>query len=174
MSLQYLLDGYNIIHQIPQLSKGDLDQQRLALIRYLEVRRPQGGIRNQVTIVFDGKPGMHGCPSSSAVQCVFSQSESADDRIKKMVERAGNPKQYVIVTNDREIQYAVKANGAKVLSVQEFFKREHGQRSQKIRGDSKETKKRYVPKNQEMAINEELLDVWVKKKKGAGGKGHGS
>ena len=54
MSLHYLLDGYNVIHQMPDLNRPALEDQRRALVHFLETRRPQGSSRNRVTIVFDG------------------------------------------------------------------------------------------------------------------------
>src|SRR3989338_5991790 len=109
MSLHYLLDGYNIIHQIPKLANGTLEEQRQKLIAYIEQLRPQGSPSNQVTIVFDGQPQMMQSLMRSPVKVTFSQNESADDKIKKLVYEAGNKKNIVVVTNDRDIQYAVRA-----------------------------------------------------------------
>ena len=39
MSLHYLLDGYNITHQMPPLNK--LEDQRRQLIQWIESRAPQ-------------------------------------------------------------------------------------------------------------------------------------
>ena len=54
MSLHYLLDGYNIIHQAPALMQGSLEERRARLVRWLNIERPQGSARNRVTVIFDG------------------------------------------------------------------------------------------------------------------------
>ncbi len=56
MSIHYLLDGYNIIHQMPAaLDLTKLEDQRRHLIRFVEQHRPQGSANNRVTIIFDGE-----------------------------------------------------------------------------------------------------------------------
>src|SRR5437762_110274 len=121
MSLHYLLDGYNIIHQMPGELPGKLEDQRLKLIRYLEIHQPQGSSRNQITIVFDGKFGVFGSAESGTIKVVFSKDETADELIKSMVDAAANHKNIVVVSDDRSVQYAVRALGAQVKAVSEFM-----------------------------------------------------
>ncbi len=83
MSLQYLLDGYNIIKQTPNLNRGTLENQRLALIGWISTSSPQGSAKNSVTVVFDGKEEFFGSHPSVHVKVIFSQGQSADDLIKK-------------------------------------------------------------------------------------------
>ncbi len=83
MSLHYLLDGYNIIHQMPLSVQKKLEDERQQLIQWIESCQPQGSSRNAVTIVFDGKTDVWGGAGagSSSVQVIFSQGQSADERI---------------------------------------------------------------------------------------------
>ncbi|MBI3617694.1 MAG: NYN domain-containing protein [Candidatus Omnitrophica bacterium] len=120
MSLHYLLDGYNIIHQMPPLNK--LEDQRQQLIQWIESRAPQGSLRNTVTVVFDGRSDVWGGGAvPSPVQIIFSREESADEKIIRMVEEAAHKKSVVVVTDDRSLQYSVRALGAKVSGVQTFL-----------------------------------------------------
>lgn len=123
MSLHYLLDGYNIIHQMPSSDAQRLEDRRHQLVRFIELRRPQGSSRNPVTIVFDGKAGHWSGPDASGVKVVFTEGEIADTRIVRMVSQAPNKKSVVVVTDDREVQYAARALGAQVSGVQEFLGR---------------------------------------------------
>ena len=96
MSLNYLLDGYNIIHRLPVLTQKNLEDARNDLIRFIEIHRPQGSSNNSVTIVFDGQPGMGGQPDASGVKIIFSSGESADDYIKRAVSRSPRDRKSVV------------------------------------------------------------------------------
>ena len=121
MSLHFLLDGYNIIKQTPDLNRGTLENQRLALIRWISQSSPQGSAQNSVMIVFDGKEEFFGSHSSGSIKVVFSKGQSADDLIKKIVEQYPHKKNVVVVSNDKDITLYVRALGAGVLSVKEFI-----------------------------------------------------
>ncbi len=64
MSLHYLLDGYNILKQIPAFRDLPLEDGRRGLLRWIDHSRPQGSVNNQVTVVFDGHPDHFGGTSS--------------------------------------------------------------------------------------------------------------
>lgn len=156
MSLHYLLDGYNILHQIPKLLDKDVGQQRMILVRDIERFRPQGAGRNQVTLVFDGRPGPVNPIQSTVVSVKFSMDDSADDRIRELVQKSANARLCMVVTDDRALQYSVRAVGAKVLSVKEFLNRmsETGTRSSK--SSTKQLTQREVDR-----INQELESRWL-------------
>src|SRR5690242_6830300 len=123
MSLHYLLDGYNILHQISALTQKDLDEQRRILIVLIELQHPQGSLRNKVTLVFDGRPGLGGVPPSSLVKVIFTWENSADEKINDILQQAQTPRNFVVVTDDRAVQYAAKSFGATVCPVSEFISR---------------------------------------------------
>ena len=87
---------------------------------FIERCRPQGSLNNKVTVVFDGNEDIFGGMESATVKILFSRGEEADDKIKRIVAQAKNPKDIIVVTDDRDIQYAVRALRAKVSSVQSF------------------------------------------------------
>ena len=167
MSLHYLLDGYNITHQVAALAKGELQEQRSLLVRFLDVHRPQGSIKNQVTIFFDGKKGVTSPSHSSCVNIIFSQGETADQAIKKFVAQSNQKKNIVVITNDRDIQFAARAQGAQVKSVREFFK-EGDFPSVKIRRDKGRPREaeltKTISKSLEFKINTEFKRIWLERK----------
>ena len=166
MSLHYLLDGYNIIHQAPALAHGSLEERRIGLVRWLNVSRPQGSVRNPVTVVFDGHPGMGGHPNSSLIKIVFSSGESADDYIKRAVSLLPHKKNTVVVTDDRDIQLYVRSHGAQVKSVDEFWgrinrraaDRKEAAENPRIKEDPK-----HISKTLEYKITAELEQIWLTK-----------
>lgn len=158
MSLHYILDGYNIIKQLPSQNKIKLSSSRNALIRFIDVYHPQGSRKNKVTIVFDGREDVLPYKEDTQFEIIFAKKESADDRIKKIVERSKRPKQIVVVTDDREIIFYVRHIGAKVLSVEDFLSS-----VKQTRIIDEKDEKKHIPAHIEMSITEELKKVWLKK-----------
>ncbi len=160
MSLHYLLDGYNIIHQMPLSVEKKLEDQRRHLVQWIGSRVPQGSLRNTVTIVFDGRLDVWGPGAASSIRVVFSRGETADEKIIRMVEEAAHKKSVVVVTDDRSLQYSVRALGAKVSGVQTFL----GQGAS-ARTDRPEPGKN-ISKTMEHEITSEFARIWIEKKKG--------
>jgi len=121
-----------------------------------------------VTVVFDGQAGLWSPPSHSPVKVIFTVDETADERIKNIVTQTKNKKQMVVVTNDRNIRYYVRALGASVVSVEDFIsklkpKGRPSPGTDKTK-DVRETTK-VIPKTLEYKITSELEDLWLKKRK---------
>ncbi|OGX27333.1 MAG: hypothetical protein A2787_04665 [Omnitrophica WOR_2 bacterium RIFCSPHIGHO2_01_FULL_48_9] len=126
--------------------------------------QPQGSAKNSVTVVFDGKPGMWGAPASATVKVIFATEESADDKIKDIVRQAQNKKQIVVVTDDRDIKYAVRALGATVMSVADFLTKlkprpEKSRLAPALREPPESTKG--IPKTIEYQITAEMEKIWL-------------
>lgn len=145
---------------MPKLAHLEIDQARLVLVRDIESHRPQGSPKNQVTLVFDGRRGRAEPIQSTAVNIVFTLDQTADDRIKETVECARNSKNFIVVTDDRSIQFAVRAAGAKVCAVKDFLDRMRGTSS----GGKKPSSGKVIDQKTADKINAELKAIWLKKK----------
>ncbi len=166
MALHFVLDGYNIIKQISFLAEGKLESQREKLIRFIEVKSPQGSLRNKVTIIFDGQSVGGGYQRSSRIHIVFSSQEGADEKIKRLVTQEKNKKCIVVVTDDRDIQYYVRSQGAQVLGVHHFLNK-GSDRQKRLLGDPKASlsgEVKNLSKNLEYEITSELERIWLEKK----------
>jgi len=167
MALHYILDGYNVIKQTSGLAEKKLETARAELVRILESERPQGSFSNKVTIVFDGKPDIFSPAIQSCIRILFTCGGTADDEIKRIVGKMANKKNIRVVTNDRSLQYYVRALGAKILKVDDFLIKEKG-----FSCEGRKGKKPSVPKNKQVLskgiaakINSELENIWLKKAK---------
>lgn len=147
----------------------DIDVQRRQLVSFIETKRPLGSLQNKVTIIFDGGPGLSGRirASNSNLSVLFSGESSADDWIKRMVENALNKKQIIVVTDDREIKYAVGASGSRSISVKKFLSMgrlsgnsSSGSQANKVKSGTSPAKR--IPRGVETKINEELKKLWLK------------
>ena len=166
MSLHFLLDGYNIIKQTPSLDHGTLEGQRLALVQWIKVQQPQGSQRNLTTIVFDGKSEFFGSLKDAEVKVMFSQDRPADDVIKHLVQQ--DPKKnWVVVSDDKDIRLYVGALGATVLRVGEYLAKSQEAKMKQAKqasGIDKHSSK-YISLSTQAKINQELEKIWIKPKK---------
>ena len=159
-----MIDGYNLIKRNPALASKSLEDGRQAFVAFIERNRPQGSLSNQVTVVFDGKPGMYGFPVAREIRVIFTEYESADDLIKRRVEESKNKKNIVVVTDDRALLLYVRGCGASVMSCGDFFKRAGSAKmSGKGKGSSSGTSK-VITSTFEHAVNQEFENIWLKKK----------
>lgn len=133
MSVHYVLDGYNVIWSTEIFGSGRLQDQRDRFLRFLEEQRPAGSDRNRITVVFDGKRDVESPPWRGRVRVIFSHDSDADAVIKLLVDENPNPRDIVVVTDDRNIQKWVRSARAKILSCSEFLNLGGG-KSSSVRG----------------------------------------
>ena len=131
---------------------------------FIERHRPQGSLRNPVTIVFDGQPGMYGVPTVSQVRVVFTEHESADDLIISRVQDSKNKKEIVVVTDDRQLLLYVRNLGAGVMSVKEFTSKSIQNVSQTAKPGKPAEKTKVISSSFEHMVNQELEQLWLSKK----------
>jgi len=115
-----LIDGHNLIGQLPMLSFEDPDDEE-KLARLLSSYRARTG--KAITVVFD--PGeAFALPRHrqlGGVKIVFAPHGSNADRvIINRVQRLRNPSEWLIVTSDRELAGTVERLGARVQSAEAF------------------------------------------------------
>lgn len=121
-----ILDGYNVIHKIPELYallKTDLERARDGLAKYLISWSRQNNFSGQLYIVFDGQSGISKPRGTepSGVKCVFTPTnQTADDRIIRMVKNEKDPNSITVVSDDNYVLTECKSRGAKVKSVKTF------------------------------------------------------
>jgi len=123
MSLQFVIDGYNIIHHpLFKSSKNSNPNPRARLIELIQAYHLAGSTNNKVIVVFDGFFSDHGSAEVfTDIRVIFSEEVSADDKIKEILESSQNSKNTVVVSDDREIIFSARSSRAKVKSVEEFL-----------------------------------------------------
>jgi len=158
MSVHYLLDGYNIAKKISSLKLKKLKASRDSLIKFIETYHPQGSLKNKITIIFDGNKDTPIYRHSYPFDVYFTKTESADDRIIKIVQKSKNTKNIVVVTDDRELKSMVGSIGAMTISVDDFL--DKAKRDTNKIPDEKRLS--FLTKE---AITKELGKIWLKRSK---------
>jgi len=160
MSLHYIIDGYNILHH-PNLASANkkIQDPKAALLDFIRINRLTGSLKNKISLVFDGYPDVSGKSRDNAnIEIIFSRHESADERIKRMVEASGRRKSIIVVSDDKEIKFCVKAAGASCLGVEEFTQ----SKARPVHLQETDTRKTELSYSQIQKINQEFKKIWLK------------
>jgi predicted RNA-binding protein with PIN domain len=158
MSLQYIIDGNNVLHNPDFTRPKHSRDARLALADFIMMHKLTGSVKNKVSIVFDGYPGtaQPGDGLSQNIEIIFSRKETADQTIKRILEKAANTKNILTVSDDKEIIIFTRLIGARSLGVKDFIRRKDRlNRTQTI------PLKPELTYTQMHKINQELRKIWL-------------
>lgn len=168
MSLQFIIDGYNVTnHPLFLKSQGKNKEAGTILLEIIRTKRLCGSLKNDVRIVLDGYPQTQNHYSQlSSFQIIYSKDSSADDLIKRLVDDfRGNRKNIVVVSDDKEVVLYAKAAGALVKNVEVFLGKDptlNKRARQEKRLEEKNALKQDLNYTQVSKINEELKRLWIK------------
>ena len=138
----YIIDGYNVIFS-SYLKIKPMEKAREELLAICKSR-----FGANFLLVFDGREGI--ISESREKRVVFTKSMSADDYIKKYVEKEKNRNAIVVISRDKALIDYCRYLGAKTQGPEFIFKTEHLPRGEE-RGLSIE---------EERKITEELKKIW--------------
>ncbi|OQX86257.1 MAG: hypothetical protein B6D55_06400 [Candidatus Omnitrophica bacterium 4484_70.2] len=148
--LWYIVDGWNIINKVLPLKTSLSPPQEL--ISYIRRNRLTGSRNNKVTVVFDGKEWKD--IYEREFEIIFTGEISADEVIKRKVEKYKYKKQIVVISDDRQIIEFIKREGATSQKIEEFVRKK------------KKNKKRNIFEKEidealQNQITEELKKIWL-------------
>ncbi|NPB09579.1 MAG: NYN domain-containing protein [Thermodesulfobacteria bacterium] len=137
MAIHILIDGYNLLHQMPEtafLMKEDPEEARKALLDRL--RTYQKLRRHRITVVFDawGQDEPRRKVNMKGIQVVFTApGETADDYLKRMAVK--EKERAVVVSSDREIRSYVETYGAVSITSRDFLERLEAALYEELKGE---------------------------------------
>ncbi|MFH0738421.1 MAG: NYN domain-containing protein [Candidatus Omnitrophota bacterium] len=164
MSLHYVIDGYNVINHplYSRITKSSKDCQN-TLLEFIKVNKLCGSPRNRITIVFDGFPVVsHSSLKVIEASLIFSEQDTADDVIKRLVEDSRQPKNIQVVSDDKELCLSTRLSGGCVLGVEEFITRKQKAIDKKKTYLSSVEIKPELNRIEILKINQELERKWLK------------
>jgi len=139
--MEYIIDGYNLIKssflsQYEGRGAFYAIQMLIGLIGNYRRRHPS----IYFTVVFDGNPPP-GCnlPYEKGIKVIFSGDISADEVIRKRVEKTPEKNRVkTVVSDDRGVRDAGRLFGASVLGVSEFLGIVYPSEKKKMREEKRE------------------------------------
>jgi predicted RNA-binding protein with PIN domain len=117
--MPYLIDGHNLIGQLPDISLDDPDDEAKLVQKLMAfVARTN----KRCVVVFDnGLPGGRSRMSTGQVEVVFANNRSNADRVMmERIQKAKDPGQWIVVSNDNAVLFAAKQRKMKGLKSAEF------------------------------------------------------
>ncbi len=119
---QFLVDGYNLAHKLG----GKLTAQRLQEVRSDLERRLQkyaAGAKCDITVVYDGRGTIGAEDTNGVIKIIFTPAgESADTRIKRLIDDSTSTSRLKIVSSDLSIRQYAKLSGVETVSSEDFLK----------------------------------------------------
>jgi predicted RNA-binding protein with PIN domain len=117
----YIIDGNNLIGKINSLHKmQQKDKQHSREKLALKIDNYFHEKKARVTIHFDGFENLPIKPKNSKI--VYSDSKSADEKIKKQIELTANRKNLVVITSDNNIQEFARVCSCSIMKSEEFIR----------------------------------------------------
>ena len=158
MSLQYVIDGYNLIRHRAFKGCSRSKNERHGLLEFIRSKRPCGSRKNRVTVVFDGYSG-EGRAQEEDIEIIFSCDISADEKIRRILEAGPKNRNVVVVSDDRQVREFCRLYNATALGVEEFL----APKERRAAGNGAESAKPELTFSQMEKINRELKNLWLKK-----------
>jgi predicted RNA-binding protein with PIN domain len=123
--MHLLVDGHNLIGQVPGLSLADADDEgQLVLLLRGYATRKRG---RQVVVVFDR--GVYGHPQQLdgyGVSCHFAKSpQDADVQLIRRLRALHRPREWALVSSDRQVVRVAEECGVRVIGAREFAAQLH-------------------------------------------------
>ncbi|MBC8099340.1 MAG: NYN domain-containing protein [Armatimonadetes bacterium] len=117
--MTYLIDGHNLIGRLPDIDLDDPNDEAL-LVRKLNGFCARTGRR--CVVIFDhGLPGGKSRLSTSQVMVIFAPHTSNADRLMiARIRGVENPKEWTVVSSDREVLNVAQQRKIEVLKSFEF------------------------------------------------------
>ena len=117
--MAYLIDGHNLIGQLPDISLKDPDDEAKLVQKLIGFA---AGQQKRVVVVFDsGLPGGKSRLSTGPVEVIFASARSnADNLMKERIKQARDPGQWIVVSNDREVLSAARERRMNTVTSAEF------------------------------------------------------
>jgi len=119
--LHYIIDGNNVIGKIPSLKRLQIkdkqgSREKLASM----VGRNFGKMNAKVSLHFDGYPG--GDIKILKVKVIYSKTVTADEMIKKEIEKSKNPRNLVVITSDSNLSDFARKCSCTIISSEDFVR----------------------------------------------------
>lgn len=117
--MPYLIDGHNLIGQLPDISLDDPDDEAKLVQKLIAFTARTD---KRCVVVFDnGLPGGRSRMSTGQVEVVFANNRSNADRVMmERIQKAKDPGQWIVVSNDNAVLFAAKQRRMKALKSVEF------------------------------------------------------
>jgi len=123
MALQWLIDGNNLLHQVPSLKTSAPRHAIAPLAQLAELIDAYCRRQNRrAHLLFDG-PARKLPGSYARISVSFSNERTADEKIIRRLNQKGASKRWIVISDDREILAAAQKSGVTHQKATHFGRR---------------------------------------------------
>jgi uncharacterized protein len=117
--MTYMIDGHNLIGQLPDISLDDPNDEALLVQKLIGFCARTG---KNCVVVFDyGLPGGSSRMSTRAVQVVFASGRSSADRVMmERINKIPDPTGWIVVSSDHDVLGTARKRRMSTLHSDEF------------------------------------------------------
>lgn len=118
--MPYLIDGHNLIAQLPDIGLEDPNDEAKLVERLRGFAAKQ---RKKCTVIFDGGlPGGNSSMSNSAVKVIFASAfhTSADSLLKQRIRSTRDAANWTLVSSDNEVLDCARSHKMKHMTSAQF------------------------------------------------------
>jgi len=126
MTNKIIIDAWNVIWKIPEISELIPEELQLARQRFNQLLKNYFQQKSVIyKIIYDGQPGIISSQSEHRGQDVYfsKNPESADQKIIQLLKNQKEQSQWTVITSDRELSGKIKNYGAKIVSSESFIQK---------------------------------------------------
>jgi hypothetical protein len=117
--MPYWFDGNNLTGQSAEAAEADREPRRAFLQLLSGFARTGGG---SFLVFFDGDENSRSMPPRG-IRVRFSAPESADGLILRKLSESSNPREVIVVTNDRKLASSCRDGGSQTMTWSEFTRK---------------------------------------------------
>jgi len=120
MKRQWLIDAYNVMHQLPDVKavmNRDISEARRLMAYKVEQLCAQQN--RHAHLVFDGAPDVMPIKQQH-LTIEYSYPDDADTFITRQVSRKGQAYKWIVVTDDQELRRNARLTGAELMHSRQF------------------------------------------------------
>ncbi len=156
--MHYLIDGHNLIAQMPDIDLEDANDEALLVLRLRSW--VAGGRKRRVTVIFDGglPGGRSRFHSRAQLNVIFaSEGRTADALLIRRINKVQNPAEYTLVSSDLQVIEAARARRMRHLGSEAFARRltEFSQRAKKA------TAAQAADEAEDPAVSQDEVAEWL-------------
>ena len=152
--MPYLIDGHNLIAQLPDIDLADPDDEAKLVIKLRGFVAKQ---RKKCTVIFDGGiPGGYSPMSNKAVKVIFASAfhTNADNLLKQRIKKIPDARNWTVVSSDHDVLNFARSHKMQAKTSTEFV--QHLQSKPRIQDSRGESTHVQVPQDEV----DEWLDIF--------------
>jgi predicted RNA-binding protein with PIN domain len=160
--MAYLIDGHNLIGQLPDISLADPNDEAKLVIKLRGFAARTG---KRIIVIFDkGLPAGVSALSNGTVNVIFASHGSTADRLMiERIKRSRDPQRWIVVSGDNQVLYAARERKMKAVRSADFVSLLNAPPKQAASSESKKGKAQdqHDDVKKDVYLSDAEIEAWL-------------